>query len=255
MNKKVIKAYDYYLNQAKKFWKSKGIYEQGMIALAIHRLGGDANNIVASIKEHSIYNDELGRYFKYINGYHWNQLPIETQSLMIEVFETITDDTKMVENLKKYLLKQRETTHWRTTKATTSAIYALLSNSNWLENNSSLVEISFNTQKEYKTKLKEAKKRAIKGLGYFKVSYNKNEFDKSMTTINIKNPNKNIAWGGVYWQYFEDMDKVKMFKETPLTIDKKLFKIEESKEGEKLLALNQQMLKVGDRVKVRIKIK
>ncbi len=255
MNKKVKKAHDYYLNQAKKFWKIKGVYEQGMIALALHRLGENANNIVNSLKEHSIYNDELGRYFKYTNGYHWNQLPIETQSLMIEVFETITDDKKMVENLKTWLLKQRETTHWRTTKATTSAIYALLSNSNWLENNSSLVEISFDTQKEYKTKLKEAKNRAIKGLGYFKVSYDKDEFDKSMATINIKNPNKNIAWGGIYWQYFEDMDKVKSFKATPLTIKKTLFKIEESKQGEELLALNQQMLKVGDRVKVRIEIR
>ncbi|SFV55583.1 hypothetical protein MNB_SV-14-769 [hydrothermal vent metagenome] len=92
-------------------------------------------------------------------------------------------------------------------------------------------------------------------MGYYKVSYNNNEFDNSMATVKVTNPNKNIAWGGMYWQYFEDMDKVKTFKETPITIDKKLFLIEETKQGKQLVALNQNMLKVGDKVKVRIEIR
>jgi uncharacterized protein YfaS (alpha-2-macroglobulin family) len=101
-------AHNYYLKQAKKYWKSKGIYEKGMIALALHRLGEEAKEIVASLKEHALHNDELGTYFKYTNGYYWNELPIETHALMIEVFETLTDDKKMVENLKIWLLKQRQ---------------------------------------------------------------------------------------------------------------------------------------------------
>ncbi len=247
-------AHNYYLKQAKKYWTSKGIYEKGMIALALHRLGEEAKEIVASLKEHALHNDELGTYFKYTNGYYWNELPIETHALMIEVFETLTDDKKMVENLKIWLLKQRQSSHWKTTKATSSAIYALLSNNDWLESDK-LVELSFETTKKYQTKLKEAQTKAIKGLGYYKVSYNKDEFDASMAKVRVKNPNKSIAWGGMYWQYFEDMDKVKSFKETPLTIDKQLFLIEESKHGKQLIALNQQALKVGDKVKVRIEIR
>ncbi|SFV52675.1 hypothetical protein MNB_SV-13-1248 [hydrothermal vent metagenome] len=251
---KAKEAHRYYLNQAKQFWTTKGIYEKGMIALALNRLGEDAKDIVASLKEHAIHNDELGTYFKYKNGYYWNELPIETHALMIEVFETITDDRKMVENLKIWLLKQRQTSHWKTTKATSSAIYALLSNNDWLESDK-LVNLSFNTTKNYQLKLQEAQRKAIKGLGYYKVSYNNNEFDNSMATVKVTNPNKNIAWGGMYWQYFEDMDKVKTFKETPITIDKKLFLIEETKQGKQLVALNQNMLKVGDKVKVRIEIR
>jgi uncharacterized protein YfaS (alpha-2-macroglobulin family) len=247
-------AHNYYLKQAKKYWTSKGIYEKGMIALALHRLGEEAKEIVASLKEHALHNDELGTYFKYTNGYYWNELPIETHALMIEVFETLTDDKKMVENLKIWLLKQRQSSHWKTTKATSSAIYALLSNNDWLESDK-LVELSFETTKKYQTKLKEAQTKAIKGLGYYKVSYNKDEFDASMAKVRVKNPNKSIAWGGMYWQYFEDMDKVKSFKETPLTIDNQLFLIEESKQGKQLIALNQQALKVGDKVKVRIEIR
>jgi len=254
MSNKIETAHSYYLNQAKKFWTTKGIYEKGMIALALNRLGESAEDIVASIKEHAIHSDELGTYFKYTNGYYWNELPIETHTLMIEVFETITKDKKMVEDLKIWLLKQRQTNHWKTTKATSSAIYALLSNNDWLESDK-LVEVSFNTTKEYKQKLQKSKNSAIKGLGYFKVSYNRDEFDKSMAEVRVKNMNNTIAWGGLYWQYFEDMDKVKSFKETPLTINKSLFLVEKIKRGEQLIPITNQLLKVGDRVKVRIEIR
>ena len=254
MSQKTRIAHIYYLQQAQKYWKDKGLYEQGMITLALHRHHKETKYIVASLKEHALHSNEFGMYFKYTNGYYWNELPIETHALMIEVFETVAKDKKAVEDLKTWLLKQRQTTHWKTTKATSSAIYALLSNSNWLTK-SKLVEISFETEKEYQPKLKEAQSKAIKGLGYYKVSYDKNEFDRSMATIKVKNPNKSIAWGSLYWQYFEEMDKVKSFKETPLTIDKKLFLIEQTTKGEQLSPITDQDLKVGDKVKVRIVIK
>jgi uncharacterized protein YfaS (alpha-2-macroglobulin family) len=254
MSKETKTAHNYYLKQAQKYWLNKGLYEQGMIALALHREKLETKDIIASLKEHALHSDEFGMYFKYTNGYYWNELPIETHTLMIEVFDTVAKDKKSVEALKTWLLKQRQTTHWKTTKATSSAIYALLSNNNWLENDK-LVDVSFKTQKGYQSKLNEAQSKAIKGLGYYKVTYNKEEFDQSMATLRVTNPNNNIAWGGMYWQYFEEMDKVKTFKETPLTIDKKLFLIEQSKNGEQLSPIKNQALKVGDKVKVRIVIK
>ena len=254
MESKAQTAHHYYLEQAKKYWTTKGIYEKGMIALALHRLGESSKDIVASIKEHAIESDEFGTYFKYSNGYHWNELPVETHALMIEVFETIAHDKKMVEELKIWLLKQRQTTHWKTTKATSSAIYALLSNSHWL-NSDRLVQIEFETTKNYQPKLQKAQSNATKGLGYYKVSYNKDEFDASMATVKVTNPNSTIAWGGLYWQYFEEMNRVKTFKETPLTINKKLFLLEQSRKGEHLIPIQNVALKVGDKIKVRIEIK
>jgi uncharacterized protein YfaS (alpha-2-macroglobulin family) len=253
MNSKTETAHDYYLNQAKKYWTTKAIYEKGLIALSLHRIGESSQDIVASIKEHVIRSDELGAYFQYSNGYYWNELPIETHTLMIEVFETIAQDKKMVEALKIWLLKQRQTGHWKTTKATSSAIYALLSNSDWLSSDE-LVNVTFDTQKNYQKKLKEAQSKAVKGLGYYKVSYNSNQFDSSMATVKVTNPNSTIAWGGLYWQYFEDMDRVKTFKETPITIEKKLFLIEQTKNGEQLIPVEDQVLRIGETIKVRISI-
>ncbi|CAA6810803.1 MAG: FIG00652507: hypothetical protein [uncultured Sulfurovum sp.] len=253
MSSEIQEAHDYYLEQAKRYWVNKGLYEQGMIALTLESKNdhSTAMNIVKSLKERALVNNELGMYFKYTHGYYWNQMPLETHALMIDVFNTVAKDKASVTLLKTWLLKNKQTTHWKTTKATASAIYALLSDGKWVENNEA-VQVDFDTTLPYKEKIKMASKQA--GTGYFKVAFD--NFDQSMATVKVKNPNDNIAWGALYWQYFEEMDKVKTFKETPLTIDKKLFLIETSAEhGEQLSSIENHSLKVGDKVKVRIEIR
>jgi hypothetical protein len=254
MNKKIKEAHDYYLNQSKKYWTLKGLYEQGLIALTLQKQGSrkEAKAIVKSLKERALVHNELGMYFKYKNGFHWNEMPIETHALMIEVFDTITHDKASVEQLKIWLLKNKQTTHWKTTKATASAIYSLLHNGKWINNNK-LVDIHFDSNISYQPIIEKAKALAQKGTGYFNASFAK--FDSSMATVTIKNPNSNIAWGGLYWQYFEELDKIKIFKETPLTIDKKLFLIRNSGRGDELIPIEKLPLKVGDKIKVRIEIR
>ncbi|MCH9741214.1 MAG: hypothetical protein K0U38_10335 [Epsilonproteobacteria bacterium] len=254
MREDIKKAHDYYLAQAKEYWTKKALYEQGLIALTFKQRSknSDAMSIVKSLKERALVDDEKGMYFKYTHGFHWNKMPIETHALMIEVFESIANDKEAVEQLKIWLLKNKQTTDWKTTKATASAIYALLSNNEWLSNDK-LVDVSFDTKIGYQPILEKAKTLAQKGTGYYKATFD--NFDKSMSTLTLTNPNSNIAWGGLYWQYFEELDKIKTFKETPLTIDKKLFLVKQSKAGDELIAIDKLPLKVGDKVKVRIEIR
>ena len=249
-SKDVSKAYDYYLSQAKKYALKKSLYEQGLLALILNINGNkkEALAITKSIKENSISDEEIGIYFKNRWGYYWYQMPIETQSLMIKVFTEITDDKKFVEGLKIWLLKNKQTRSWKTTKATVNAIYALLIKDSWL-NNSKLVDVSFDTKIDYKPILKQAKSLAKNGTGYFKASFN--YFDKSMATVKVHNPNSNIAWGGLYWQYFEDLDKIKSFKETPLKVDKEIYILSNGQ----LIPISYNSLKVGDKIIVRLKIK
>ena len=252
MSKEIQEAHNYYLEQSKKYWVNQGLYEQGMIALTLEarQEKTSALAIVKSLRERALVSDELGMYFNYNNGFYWNEMPIETHALMIDVFNTVGNDQKAVELLKTWLLTNKQTNHWKTTKATASAIYALLSDTKWIENNKA-VELSFNTTLPYEETLKNA--TVQDGTGYIKASYKK--FDKSMATVNVKNPNDGIAWGALYWQYFENMDKVKGFQETPLTLKKKLFLIEKSPQGEVLSPITNQILHVGDKVKVRIELK
>ena len=63
------------------------------------------------------------------------------------------------------------------------------------------------------------------------------------------------SWGAVYWQYFEDLDKITNAA-TPFRLTKKLFIEKNSDSGPVLQPVNEgEILKVGDKIKVRIELR
>ena len=248
------KAYNYYNNLAKKYWTDFNIYSQAMIALSMNRSDNKktALDILKSIKEHSLYKEEMGMYWKLRRGYYWYQSPIETQAILIELFNELSESEKSINDMKVWLLKQKQTQDWKTTKATAEAVYALLLNgSNWLEENE-MVEISIGGEK---LNIKDNKDISVEaGTGYFKTSWSGNEIKSEMGNIKVKNPNSVPVWGAIYWQYFEDLDKITPHK-TPLSLKKELFIERESSTGKILIPLKKEQLKIGDRVKVRIELR
>lgn len=253
ISKELAEVMKYYYGQADKYWLSRNNYEQGMLALALHRADRAATpaKILASLKERAIKNDEMGMYWKTSFGYYWYQLPIETQSLLIEAFAEVGKDEETVDDLKVWLLKTKQTTHWKTTKATASAVYALLSSgANWLLEDQP-VDITIGGKLFDQSKIK---KEA--GSGYFKTSWKGDEITPAMGKITINNPNANVAWGAMYWQYFEDLDQIKTFEETPLELKKAMFKQVNTDRGPELIPVTEATKLVpGDLLKVRIELR
>lgn len=253
-------AQDYFLQQAEKYWTQKGIYQQGLLALALHYKGKEeaAQRIVRSLKERALAHDELGMYWNYPNGYFWYQMPIETHVLMVEVFSEVAKDQAAVEQLKIWLLKNKQTNDWKTTKATANAVYALLRfGSNWLDA-SAPVAIDFPKAKGQaaKEQVRQAQSGAEAGTGYFSTSWKGADIQTGFQEIQINNPNANIAWGAAYWQYFEDLDKIKGFKETPLSLVKQVYREVASDRGPKLEAISAASpLRVGDKLVVRLELR
>ena len=259
MNAETKEAVGYYKNQAEKFWLEFNIYAEGMIALAAHRFEMKelATDIVKSLKDRSIHHDEFGMYWKdYQVGFYWYEAPIETQALMIEMFDEVTNDQESVEELKIWLLKQKQTTNWKTTKQTTEAVYALLLKGSDLLSNDAPAEITVGgKQIEYVSKpdpKNSYQVTAQAGTGYFKTAWTEDEVKPEMGEITVKKASAGIAWGAAYWQYFEDLDKI-TFAETPLALQKQLFLVEVSNEGEQLKPINDKnVLHIGNKVRVRI---
>ena len=254
--KGIMEAFSFYRDQAKQHWTDRNIYMQGMIALAANRLGMKSlpSQIMASIKEHALYSEEMGMYWRGNKaGYYWYQAPVETQALLIEAFDEIMHDKKSVEQMKIWLLKQKQTQDWKTSKATAEAVYALLlRGSDWLAN-SKLAKITIGTETINPLKLENTKVEA--GTGYFKTSWPGNEIKPEMGNVTVTNENENIAWGAVYWQYFEDLDKI-TGHETPLKLDKKLFVERNTDAGPVIEPVTDgTTLKVGDKIKVRIELR
>ena len=249
-------AFDYYKGQAAKYWKDENFYMQGMLALALHRYADETTplKIIASIKEHALSSEEMGMYWKVPSGYYWYQAPIETQALLIEAFEEVSGDKTSVEEMKVWLLKQKQTQDWKTTKATSEAIYALLLNGTNLlaETDFPIINIgNMTVDVESDPEIK-----AEAGTGYFKKTWDGGQITPEWGNVSVTKKSNSVAWGAVYWQYFEQLDKVTKFEETPLIINKKLFV--ENRAGDRSVILpveRNTKLTVGDKVKVRIEIR
>ena len=249
-------AFDYFFGQAKRYWNNKNRYEQGMIALALNRYNElkIPADIVQSLTENAITSDEMGMYWKdNRGGYYWFQAPIETQSLLIEVYDEVAKDPKAVDELKIWLLKQKQTQDWKTTKATAEAIYALILKGTDFLASEQLVEITLGSLVVDPKKLDDVKVEA--GTGYFKTSWSGNEIKPEMGVVKVKKSDDGIAWGAVYWQYFEQLDKITS-AETPLKLTKKVFVEESTPAGLVIKPVGEgSKLKVGDKLKIRIELR
>ena len=162
----IFNALNYYRKLSMEEWTKQSVYMQGMIALFLSRTGDTktANDILASLKENAIHSPKLGMYWKSVNnGFYWQEAPVETQSLLIETFQELHSDQNAIDQMKIWLLQQKRSNHWPSTKATADACYALLLNgSDWIASQQT-VSIQLGN---YKINSDEGKTEA--GTGYFK---------------------------------------------------------------------------------------
>lgn len=252
----VFAAYNYYRNQSKEAWVKHNSYLRGMIALSLARTGDNLNakKVMAALKESSINNPELGMYWKDMNGgYYWHQAPVESQSVLIEAFSEILKDNSSADDMKTWLLKNKQTNNWKTTRSTADACYALLlQGSDWTAKEP-VVKIELGDKT-----ISSTQQNTEAGTGYFKTRINANEVKPGMGNIKVSVSNNNpsaSSWGGVYWQYFENLDKITNAS-TPLQLTKKLFIEKNTDRGPVLQPLdNNNTLQVGDKVRVRIELR
>ncbi len=180
-------------------------------------------------------------------GYYWYQSPVETQALLIELFSEIGNEEKAVEEMKIWLLRNKQTTNWKSTKATALACYSLLlRGENWIESEAtSQLTIGMQPLTVLKPELK-----ADAGTGYLKTAWKDEQIKPELGTIAVQNLGKVTSWGAAYWQYLEQMDKIST-AETQLKLERKYFIQKQTDAGPKLYEVNAgQQAKTGDVLKV-----
>ncbi|GAB4273473.1 MAG: alpha-2-macroglobulin family protein [Candidatus Rifleibacteriota bacterium] len=243
-------AVDFFLDEAREKWlRVDSRLAQGHIALALKRFGDKKvpNDIVNSIRERSVTDEELGTFWRENElSYWWYRAEIETQAVMIELFSEVADDKEMVDNCKIWLLKQKQTQNWKTTKATADAVYALLLRGADLLASDKLVEV-------YLDGVQVKPEKVEAGTGYYEKIYSGPEVKPEMGNIELVKKDEGIAWGAVHWQYLEDMSKITPH-ETNLKLKKTLFVKENTDNGPTIRPVRGN-LKVGDLITVRIELR
>jgi len=262
MEKDCRAAFDYFKNLARDQWmKIDNNYIRAMIAVVFNRSNESktAQTIMASIKEHALYSEESGMYWKSLSGYYWYESPVETQVMLIEAFDEILHDQQSIARMKTWLIKQKQVQDWGNTKATANACYALLLKGDDLtkESNAPLItlgKVNPVVIEPGKTGPNDEVLKAEAGTGYFKVSWNRSEIRPEMGNVTVKNTNNVATYGGFYWQYFENLDKITP-AQTPLKITRNLFVGKTSEKGTQYQPIEEGVvLNIGDRVKVQLEI-
>ncbi|WP_229248031.1 alpha-2-macroglobulin family protein [Dyadobacter sandarakinus] len=250
------KAYRFFLQRAAKTWLSQSKYLQGLTALALHRSGDNQTPkaILKSLAESAVRNAETGMYWKDNQyGWRWHEAPIERQALLAEAFQEINGDPQTVDALKRWLLKNKQTNRWESTRATAEACYVLLmSGSNWVAADQQVSIKMGDVSVAADQESPEA------GTGYFSKTIPGKDVKPELGNITVNTAGSNAGnpgWGAVYWQYFEDLDKI-TFAETPLKLAKKLFIEQNSDQGPVLVPVDEgHALHIGNKVIVRIELR
>ena len=242
------KAFDYFVGQAQKHWLKVGSRQsQAHVALALHRLGDKAvpGDVIRSILEHSVTDEELGMFWRDTeHSWWWYRAPIETQAMMIEAFNEITADKKAVRECQIWLIKQKQTQAWKTTKATADAVYSILLGGDNLLASTKLVEVSLGGE-TVKPKKVEA------GTGFYQHRYDRADIKSTLGQVEMTKHDPGVAWGSVHWQYLEDMAKVTPHEATPLRLAKEIYLRENTKSGRVLKPIGSD-LAPGDELVVRL---
>ena len=243
-------AVDYWLDQGQRYWLSVSRKSQAHLAVALKRFGDreTPEQIIQSIREHSVTDEELGMFWRDTErSWWWYRAPIETQAMMIEAFDEVAGDAEAVEACRVWLLKQKQTQAWKTTKATADAVYALLLRGTDLLASDAIVEVAL-ADEWIEPQQIEA------GTGFYQERFVRNEIEPEMGHVTVRKVDDGVSWGSLHWQYLEDMSKVTPYEGTPLILRKDLFVKRMTDEGQKLFAIDPgaPQLAVGDELVVRI---
>jgi len=249
----VTKALAFHKNN----WQQRSIYEKGLLALCLHRFEKSpiTQKILTALTESAVQSKENGMYWKEnANSWWWYKNNTSTQALLIEAFAEMKQAEKYVEEMKIYLLKNKRTNRWESTIQTADATYALLLQGNdWLSVKDNTI-IKVGNEKIATKKLSETEKE--QGTGYLKTQWKAEEITPDFKTISITNKSKVTGYGGYYWQYFENLDNIKTDDQSPLSIQKELYKKVTSNKGTALKLISSKTpLQIGDKVTVRLLIK
>ncbi|GAB4427356.1 MAG: alpha-2-macroglobulin family protein [Bacteroidia bacterium] len=248
-------AYDYYMSQALRYWYQQDFYMMAMLAMVFDRTGNEtaAGRVIEALRQNAVRNRELGMYWKEISGFYWYQAPIERQAMLITAFAEVADDAESVEEMQVWLLQHKRTNDWGTTRATAAACQALLrGGQDWLAETAPVqVRVGGETIDPFRGEGASVEA----GTGYYQTSWTAAEIRPEMGTVTLQREQRGLAWAALYWQYFEDLDKI-TYAETPLSIRKSIYREDLTPQGPTLVPLETAgTLHPGDKLVVRIELR
>lgn len=238
------------LKHLREIWTGLPRQSQAQLALALKRLGDlqTPQAIMASILEYAVQDEELGMFWRDLErSWFWYHAPIETQAMMIEALDEVEGDAEAVAACQVWLLKQKQTQHWKTTRGTADAIYGLLLRGTSLLASNEIVDVALAGQWIEPDNIEA-------GTGFYEVRFAGSDVTSDMGHVTVRKQDSGVSWGSVHWQYLEDVGKIKAHEDTPLQLIKTLYTKKNTTSGPVLFPV-EESLAVGDELVVRLELR
>ena len=238
LSSNVQSANNYLIALLKKDIKRQTIYEKALtaIVLAQHGEHKKAMEYVQSLKEYTVYTEEMGRYYDTPRAsYSWYDYKIPTEVAAIEAIQKVTpQDNQTIDEMRRWLLQEKRTQAWDTPINSVNAIWAFLANN---ASQTSLTSLTSPTALAIDgTPINLPK--ATAGLGYVKTAVD----EPQGKTFTATKTSEGTSWGAVYAQFFQKTSDIEA-SQSGITIKREV-----------MATKSPSTLKVGDRIKVRITI-
>ena len=246
-------VHNYFLSLLPRQLTMTSIQRKAQTAVILQAAGrkADAQAFEASIKEHLVQEKTMGAHFAFNDGYYsWGMMPVTTHVAAMEALSRFEGNASVIEEMKRWLLKQKQTTQWNTPVASADAIYALLCNGrNWLADRGDVTLILGHER----LRTTDASACPLQGLGYIKETYEEGNAALKARTLEVEKHDEGMAWGAVYAQYLSPVADVRA-QSTGLSIEKQCFVGRKTAFGRsELYPLEKEDgLRVGDKLVIRL---
>lgn len=205
-----------------------------------------SDKLMNYLKETSTDTKTQGVYWKQnLDGWGWFGSKIVNHAGALEAFNTLKpNDQKFIEDMKIWLITQKEVNSWGNSRGTAEVIFTILnSGKSWASAESDKATIVWGG-KELNPQ--------TQATGYVKSTVKAEAVNKNLSTVTVTKPGPGIVQGGLFWQYYEDLDKIKS-SENYVSVTKELYKKIKTVNSEELQKITSETpLKVGDKVTVRM---
>ena len=219
---------------------------RAQLALLMVRTGKkkDAEHITATLLERSLYDDEMGRYWRdNAGGMLWYEAPIETQSTIIRLLLEVGHQTEAAEAA-RWLLKQKQTTGWGTSPATAQAVTALLAAGAGTQLESD-PDITIYVGKEA---LQASTSKATAGLT---TQSWEGPISRDKADVVIDAKSEGISWGAIYRTFTETLENVES-QSNGMTLKRTIWHVIHGADGDRLEEVKPgTILHVGDQLRIQ----
>ena len=225
--------------------KTMSLHDMAVSSLFLRDLGfeEDADRFTRRLRSLSTTTKEKGMFWANNRGNNYdNESAISVHVIIMEALDKAGATKDEINNMKLWLLKEKQANIWANTPVTMDAIWGILMNGdNWLDTGDG-VKIIIAGEDIPTSPL----------FGSVDAVYHGKEIVPELGTVSIEQNVDHPGFGALYWQYYQSYDKVKSAS-NEISVEKELYKLEISGGKENLIKTDN--FEKGDVAVVRLIVK